>query len=122
MSRPVLAVSGGIVGVWALSLYPAYRIGGREMVWASSAAAVLSWLPAVVIVLWDEWLPPTTPEGRLRRMALATGLRMIVVLGGSFTLYLGVPGFQSLGFWVWVLVFYLIALALETTRVPLQAI
>src|SRR5262245_59054576 len=77
--RPLLALVGGLAGAWALLLYPAVRLAGWDGGLASTAAVLLCLVPAVIVLAWDESAPPNTPTERLRRMALATGLRMGLV-------------------------------------------
>jgi hypothetical protein len=46
-----------------------------------------------------------------------TGMRMGVVLGAGLLLYSFVPLFAQQAFWVWLLVFYLLTLAVEMVLV-----
>ena len=46
-------------------------------------------------------------------MVGGTLVRMVVTLGGGLALHLLVPYFEQMSFWVWLLVFYLVTLALD---------
>jgi hypothetical protein len=43
-----------------------------------------------------------------------TGVRLLFVLGFGLGIYGTIPYFQQPSFWIWLLVFYLFTLALET--------
>ena len=104
----------GVVFAWMLASYPAWRYDREMGLLMSGAAALLCLIPAVVTFLWGLKAMAGTPAERLQHAMLGMLLRMVVVLGGGLALYLGVPGFERLGFWLWVAGFYLGTLALET--------
>ena len=56
-----------------------------------------------------------TPDQQLVAVLGGTGVRLFFVLGAGAAVGAWVPDFHGPGFWVWLLVFYLLTLALEVT-------
>jgi hypothetical protein len=103
-----------MTGLWAGLAYPAWRVGGIDSFLACSISALLCTIPACLNVTWGARFVLLNPAERFRWMLWAKMVRLVFVLGGGFALYLLVPELVTVSFWVWVLVFYLPALALET--------
>jgi hypothetical protein len=61
-----------------------------------------------------DWAFRQSPDLYLTIVLGGTGLRMVVVLGVALAVLYNLPYFQQGGFLPWVVVFYLITLALET--------
>jgi hypothetical protein len=101
------------LAVWGVAVYPAWYQWGEPAVVYSSVAAVLCLLPTAATMLWAGWAYRQTPEQQLLMVLGGTGVRMGLVLGAGLILNTFVPYFQQQLFWVWLLVFYLLTLALE---------
>jgi hypothetical protein len=110
----LLLLAMGMIGTWLVLLYPTVRLGGSDGVLASGCAMLLCLIPACVTLAWRAGVTERSPSERLFRMVLSMGLRYTVVLGGGCGLYLLVPSLNQIGLWLWILVYYLVALALET--------
>jgi hypothetical protein len=80
-------------------------------------AVALCLLPASATMLWAHWAYRRAPEQQLWMVLGGGGVRMGVVLGVGLGLYVLVPYFNDPGFWVWLLLFYLLTLALEVVLV-----
>ena len=80
-----------------------------------TVAATLCLLPSLLTLAWASWTVGRTPEQQLLATLGGTGVRMFVVLAVGLVLTTGVPYFaqQQQGFWISVLVFYLLYLGLE---------
>jgi hypothetical protein len=105
------------VTVWAVTAYPAQLHWGEAALVHSAAAAGLCLVPTALTMLWTGWASRQSPEQQLVTVLGGTGVRMGVVLGAGLALYSWVPSFGQQSFWVWVLLFYLLTLALEMVLV-----
>jgi len=78
-------------------------------------ALFLCVFPAVATLVWSSWGLTRTAEQQMTAILGGTGLRMFIVLGGGLALTLAHPFLKhnALVFWICVLLFYLITLALE---------
>ena len=110
----------------------AWFLGGALLLWAGlvlglkgrefapdavviSVAAGLCLVPSLLTLAWSSWSVGQTPEQQLLATLGGTGVRMFVVLAAGIVLTMAVPYFaeRQQGFWISVLVFYLLYLALE---------
>lgn len=107
----------GSLGLWAVLCYPAYTQMGEQAVIHGTTALVLCLIPTSFTLVWASRRPKPTPTEQLMLVFGGTGLRMGFVLGVGLLLYVCLPYFQQTSFWLWVLVFYLYTLALETILV-----
>jgi hypothetical protein len=107
---------GGTLLFWLLTAFPVRWLGGGDAALIYSATAVAVCLaPAVLTFLWME-LATFSPEQKLVAGLGGTGLRIAFVLGALFLLGRYVPYYrQHEGFWIWVLVVYMVTLILEIT-------
>jgi hypothetical protein len=80
-----------------------------------TVAAGLCLVPSLVTLAWASWSIGRAPEQQLLATLGGTGLRMFVVLAVGLVLTSAIPYFaqQQQGFWVSVLIFYLLYLGLE---------
>jgi hypothetical protein len=108
-----LLLGGSFLG-WALLAYPAYLLGGEVTLAYSAFALGLCLVPALVTMVGAEFAFRQSPEMYLLLVLGGTGLRLFVVLGVTLAVTSNQPYFQQGGFLSWVLVFYLLTLALET--------
>jgi hypothetical protein len=102
-----------VAGAWLLLAVPAYWFWGDEAVVQAAVAAGLCLLPALATLAWATWTAGRSPEHQLAMALGGTGVRLGVVLCGGLAIYFLVPGFRQVGFWIWVVVFYVVTLALE---------
>jgi hypothetical protein len=106
-------------------VYPTRLLGGEVALLHSGVALALCLGPAALTLLVGQWALRGAPEYQLLAVLAGTTLRMMVVLGAGLALTLTVPAFRQPRFWLWVLAFYLIVLALEIVlivagRVPAE--
>jgi len=115
--RHLLLLLGGTAGFWALWALLAHALWGDDSVVQSAAAAGLCLMPAAATFVWAAWAYRQSADKQLAMVLGATGVRLFVVLGGTFVLYTSVPYFRqdvAPGFLIWVAIFYLFTLALES--------
>jgi hypothetical protein len=112
--RPLFLI-GGCLGTWLLVALPARALGApaSDML-GTLALAVLCMVPAAVALAVAERFSAGLPQRRILIVLGSTGIRMFLVLGIAWALYANVPFFHEVrGYWLWLIVFYLGALALE---------
>jgi hypothetical protein len=98
---------------WLVVVYPAFVLGGEAALIHNSVALALCLAPTVATMLWAGWAGQRTPEQQLVMVLGGTGVRMGVALGAGLLLSTLVPLFAQPGFWIWLLVFYLLTLTVE---------
>ena len=113
--RPVLYLIAGSLAFWLLLALPARSLGGGDAaIIFSGTALLLCLVPTVGTLIWASWGLQKHPEQQLTMILGGTGLRMFFVLGVALLISRAVPYYQEqTSFWIWLLVFYLITLALE---------
>ena len=113
--RRVLLLIAGSLALWLLVALPARMLGGADAAIIFSGTALLICLvPAVGTLLWVMWGLQWHPEQQPTMILGSTGLRLFFVLAVALLISQVVPYYQEqTGFWIWLLVFYLITLALE---------
>jgi hypothetical protein len=104
----------GTFALWLVLLYPAHWKWGMDGVYQSVAALLLCLLPTMVTLVWTSSAGRGSPERQLTAVVGGTGLRMAFVLAGGLALHYLFPVCHQMSFWIWVLLFYLFTLALET--------
>jgi hypothetical protein len=113
--RSIEVLVGGAMAVWLLLLYPARELGGEHAVLFATVALLLCLVPTVATLVWTRWATQQSAEQQMVAVLGGTGVRMGVVLVSGLILYRWVPSFAHMGFLFWLLVFYLVTLALEVT-------
>ena len=103
----------GAAGVWLLALVPGWLLGGPKAVLQSGVALLVCVVPAMGTLWWALRAGPT-PEKQLLATLGGSGIRMLVVLAAGLVLHLGWPNTFDDYLWIWIAVFYIILLALET--------
>lgn len=100
-------------GLLLAGYYPTRELGGTQAVWAMFAGCVVSFLGSVAggIPLALGRLSPA--PARLNYLLGSLALRMLVVLGGVLLLVLA-SSVERLAFLVWVVLSYLIFLAVDS--------
>lgn len=118
MTRRLLVLVGLTLTFWVLVTIPARWLGGGDLaVLYSGTACLLCLVPGFVALLGMHLASPQ-PEQQLTLVLASTSVRMFFVLGVSFLLLVLVEPYRgSVAFGIWVLVFYLFTLALETVLV-----
>jgi hypothetical protein len=96
--------------VWVAAAYPAFLLRGEMGLVHSAVAAVVCLVPAGATLLLAKL---GSPDQRALLILGGSGIRMFVVLGVVLLLNLTTSYFQPIGFALWVLVFYLVTLAME---------
>lgn len=101
------------VVLWGLLLYPAYAMGGRDGVQGLTFAAALCLIPGWLVLLIGSRF---TDAGSQMPMVVLGGsaLRMLFVLVGMLVVRSSREDLQFHEFVLWLLVFYLAMLAVET--------
>ncbi len=106
-----LLVAGALI--WVVLAYPAFRLGGVEGLVYSLTAACLCLVQTALTLLWTTKTLEGTPDQQLAAVLGGTGVRIGVVAGAALGLYYGVEYFKQESFLIWLLVFYVLTLALE---------
>jgi hypothetical protein len=115
--RHLLLLISGTAVFWALWALVASAVWGGDSVFHSAVAAGLCLVPAAATFVWAGWAYRQSSDQQLAMVLGATGVRLFVVLAGAFILYTSFPYFRqdvAPGFLIWVGIFYLFTLALET--------
>jgi hypothetical protein len=109
---------GGSLVFWLLVALPGRHFWGNAATVYSAVAAGLCLIPTSLTLAWAGAVSERSPEQQLLRVLAGTGVRIVVVSIGALALYRLFPYFQQgQGFWMWVVVFYLFTLILETLLV-----
>lgn len=113
--RRLLLLIGTTLAFWVLVALPARWAWGDAALAYSATAAALCLVPATVSLAWAVSAYRQPAEKQFTMLMGGTGLRLFVVAGGAYGLYQAVPFFaEHAGFLMWVGVFYMVTLALET--------
>ncbi len=114
---------GLTAAVWLLLVIPArHWWGDPDRYWlcdavtvGSAVALAVCLVPATVTLAWSLWSLGKPPEQQVTAVLGGTGLRLFVVAGVAFACYQQVEFLRQDGayFWMWILVFYGVTLALE---------
>jgi hypothetical protein len=109
-----LALATG--GLWVLLLGPAWLVAGRDALIGLSAAAVLCSIPGFVVFWVASIYGPAGAQVPLVILG-GTVLRMLFVFLGMVIVQSAAPRLGLREFVVWLLVFYVALLAVETLLV-----
>jgi hypothetical protein len=115
--RRLVILIGGTLAAWLAVLLPARLLGGDQAVIFSLTAAVLCLAPATATLIWACLTWGRSPSQQFKIMVGGTGLRVCFVMATGLLIYQFVLYFHQVAFWVWIPVFYLITLGLETALV-----
>jgi hypothetical protein len=127
VTRALVRLTAAVILLWVVLAVPAslFWDGGpvipldaRPVLVVSGAAALVCWLPAALtlaVLTW--WRRRRPPVELVAAFLLGVVMRMGLTLGGGLVVFLallpvGPPGRYV--FWVWLLVFYLATLTVET--------
>ena len=117
MKRRLTLFVGGMILVWLLVAYPARVLGGAAAAVYSAVALGLCLFPTTLTLYLVERTAQPAPCRLLAIFLVGMLMRMVVVLGGGIALYSLAPYFAQLGFWIWILGWYLVTLGGEVTFV-----
>lgn len=113
-----LSVLIGVTAIfWLVVAFPAHWIWGEGALPYSATAMALCLIPASLSLMWSLWASRQPDDKQLTMILGGTGIRLFGALATGYGLYQFVPYFnkyQTPGFLIWVGVFYLFTLALET--------
>jgi hypothetical protein len=104
---------GSVAGLWAMSAITATLVGLPNALLQSALAAVICLVPTAATLIWGHWAIEQSPQQQMLMVLGGTGVRMAAVLGAGALLYFSLAGFHTMAFWGWILLFYLVTLALE---------
>lgn len=114
--RKLGTLAGATLLLWGALIYPSWLLWGNS-VWVESAAALgLCLVPGMVALTWTL-RAGEAPEQQLLAVLGGTGVRLVFALGGGLLLNYALPETFTTGFWLWLAVFYMFILALETILV-----
>jgi hypothetical protein len=99
-------------GLWLLAALPAWLIAGGAGLEGLTYALLLCLIPGIVTLQFVK--AEGGPNQALTALLLGMGLRMALVLAGTLVLRLVRPDLGPSAFHVWVIVGYLVTLAVET--------
>jgi hypothetical protein len=113
--KKLASLAGGTLLLWGLLIYPGWRLWG-DAVWAQSLSALgLCLIPAMAALAWAQ--RNATPEMQLVAVLGGSGIRLACALGGGLLLHTTLPQTFTNIFWLWLALFYMFILALETILV-----
>jgi len=115
MKKTLALLVGGTAGLWLLAAYPAHSLQGEAGLVDSAVAALLCLVPAGLTLVWGSWALGKAPEQQLAAIMGGTVIRLLVVIGAAVALYLNFSCFNHQAFLIWVILFYLLTLALEVS-------
>jgi hypothetical protein len=111
--KKLVVLAGCTLIIWALAIYPAWLLDG-DSVWIHSLTALcLCLLPALATLAW-ALSSGDTAEPQLTTILGGSGIRLAFALGGGLLLYRTFPETFTDAFWIWMGLFYMFILALET--------
>lgn len=107
-----LWLAAGVAAIWLLLVGPAYWLAGVAGVEGLSIAAVLCLLPGWLVFALGTLYGVANNQAMI--VLSGTVLRMLSVLFGALAVREFRPDLQFREFFVWLLVFYMATLLLET--------
>lgn len=113
MKKPVGFLIACTLLAWAVAAYPGKVLQGDGALVCSAAAMLICLLPAAATLAWACRSQGQAPDQQLLMALGGTTVRMVFVLGVALVLYFTVPSLQETAFWIWLIAFYLVTLALE---------
>jgi hypothetical protein len=121
VTKGLLQLVGGTLLCWLVVVVPARWLWGDSALLFSTTAWLLCLVPSAGTLAWAQWALRGKPEQQLLAVMGGTVVRMLFVLGIGMALYLTLPDFQYIRFWLWVIAFYFITLTLEIVLVTRQS-
>ncbi|MFO0809369.1 MAG: hypothetical protein U0746_12150 [Gemmataceae bacterium] len=116
MIRTLLLFAAGCLAIAIPSLGIAYAANGEDGIVACALSIGLCVVPTLATLIMASLCFRSPPEVLFGILAVGSGVRMVVVLGGAAILTRVFPRLTAAGdlaFWGWVIVFYLFTLGWE---------
>jgi len=98
---------------WGALAYPVWLYGGNRSLVQSGVAAGVCVFPAALTLALGLRLSRGTPEQFLVLIIGGMAVRLVMVFGVGAALAKMATEFRGTGFWLWVLLYYLVTLVLE---------
>jgi hypothetical protein len=115
MKRCAILVVAGLI-LWSIAALPTRLWWGHAAFVESALALAICMVPALASLAWAAWRPPQTDQQRLVLVLGGTSLRLLGTLALALVLLRLMPELgDHMGFWTWVVIFYLFMLAFETS-------
>jgi hypothetical protein len=110
-----LTLVSATVLFWVLVAIPVrYLLGGEWTYLYSGTAMLLCLVPGVLTMLWAIRAGQSDPQQQLLMVLGGTGVRLFGVLTVAYLLWQNVAVFhEEGGFLLWLVVFYMVTLAVE---------
>ena len=107
---------------WGLIVPPVRYLldGGLSVYLLSGVAALICLVPALATLIWAETVYAGKPDTQILVVLASSVLRMVFVSGAAFFLSIRSAYFHDYAFVIWVAVFYLFVLGVETYLVAVQ--
>jgi len=110
--RPSALLTAATAGLWLLSAWPAWSLAGRTGLEGLTLAAGLCLVPGWLAFFLSARY--RVAKSQVQVVLLATTMRMLFVAVGTLAARQLRPDLRLREFLVWVIVFYLATLAIET--------
>src|SRR5262245_45444021 len=110
-------LAGATILFWALLVYPGWLLFGNSIWVARLTALGLCLIPALASLAWTLKTSGGAPEMQLVAILGGSGIRMAIALGGGLLLHETLPEMFANGFWLWMVLFYMFILAIETVLI-----
>lgn len=94
-----------------LALIPAWKLYGQDGLMAEVFAAVVCFVPGCIVFRLIEGVSGS--QAQIRSVLIGTGLRVVFALAGAAVMDAGL-GFAPRNYLLWLGLFYLVTLAVET--------
>jgi hypothetical protein len=105
---------GATLALWLVVVIPVRYAWSTTQAVYSGCALAICLVPATGTLAWSIWGQRQSPGQQMVAVLGGTAVRLLAVFAAGLVLYQRVEYFQKEpGFWTWVLVFYLLTLALE---------
>ena len=117
--KQAFAVAGVALMLWLVLLYPAYLAGDVDSLQGLTIAAALCVVPGILVSLMASLVTRSDQQAILIVIGGST-VRMLFVLIGILMVNMVLPGLRFWEFKAWVILFYLVLLAMETYLVYRQ--
>ena len=115
MTKRLLLLVLGALAFWLIAVYPARLLFGDAAVVFSAVAGLICLVPTVATLAWSQRALQGRHEQQLLAVMGSTGIRMAFVIAAAMVLFHTSDEFHHQQFLLWVVVFYLVTLALEVS-------
>jgi hypothetical protein len=112
-SHPMTTLLIGVVAGWCLCAGPAFGLAGPRGLIGAAAAAAICGFPAAITLQLHRMAARKGGQAPLLVMLGGMLFRIVFVLGAGALLQATIEGFDLIGFVLWLMLMYLVTLALE---------